>query len=668
MTLAYIGPGTGFVFLGSFLATVLSFVATFVSLLIWPFRMLWLVLRSNSRFRRAQVKKVIVLGLDGLDPRLTEQFMAEGKMPHFAKLRDSGCYSRLRTTFPALSPVAWSTFATGVNPAKHNIFDFLNRDLRTYLPQLSTARVTPAPRVLKIGKVTIPLSRPQVESRRKSEAFWTILGRHAVPSTVLRVPVSFPPEKFYGRQLSAMSTPDLRGSQGTFSWFATETDGTSVEGGNRCLLTRNGRGSTGELVGPDSDAPEVRGPFTVPFQIRLRDANRAVLGITGREYELVQGEYSPWIRLRFGKGLSSAAGIARFLLTASEPISLYVTPVQIDPERPALPISHPAFYAGYLAKLLGTYSTLGMAEDTWALNEGAIDEDTFLKQAYLIQQEREGMFFSALEHGRKGVVACVFDHTDRIQHMFYRYLRTEAGERQHEGAQVIERLYADCDRLLAETWEYVDEGTALFVLSDHGFSAFRWGVNINSWLLREGYLALKDGAEASGPYFENVDWARTRAYTFGLSGFYLNVRGRERHGIVPPENTGDLKRELIGKLTGLLNDFGEIAIRDVYAATDIYRGPYRDMAPDLIVGYADGHRASWGAAVRRVTEHVFEENHKAWSGDHCVDPSLVPGVLFSNLKFKPKDPGIEDLAPTFLKLFGIARPEWMEGEPLVAAP
>ena len=85
----------------------------------------------------------------------------------------------------------------------------------------------------------------------------------------------------------------------------------------------------------------------------------------------------------------------------------------------------------YLAKLLGSYSTLGMAEDTWALNEGVIDEDAFLKQAYLTMAEREQMFENALEKTRRGVVACVFDTSDRVQHMFYRYLEGRQEEGSH---------------------------------------------------------------------------------------------------------------------------------------------------------------------------------------------------------------------------------------------
>ena len=591
MFFAYIGPGAGFAFLGSFAALVLSVLAAAASLLMWPFRSAWLFLKR----RRAPVKKLIFLGFDGLDAAVTERMMAAGKLPNFTHLKELGGYSRLRTTFPPLSPVAWSTFATGVNPAKHNIFDFLNRDLRTYAPELSSAKVT----------------RTSVEMRRKSETFWKILGRHSVSSTILRVPITFPPEEFNGRLLSAMCTPDLRGTQGTFSRFAERA---------------------ADLTGPEGE--------TIPFRVE-----RTVLIIQGRRHILRTGEYTPWIRIKY----PSARGIVRFLLTSEDPFALYATPVQIDPESPAMPISHPSHYAMYLAKLLGSYATLGMAEDTWGLNEGAIDQKAFLAQAASIQAEREAMFFSSLDRTSRGVIACVFDTSDRVQHMCF-------GQN-----DVIEALYADMDRVLGETLKYIKPGTALFVLSDHGFCSFRRGVNLNTWLQREGYLVLN---KESGDYLAGIDWTRTRAYTFGLSGIYLNLEGREAQGIVSPAAADALRTELTEKLSGL-RDAGTVAINAAWRAVDIYNGPYLGAAPDLIVGYAEGYRASWSAAVGRVSPDVFEDNLKAWCGDHCVDPNLVPGVLFSNLAIKAENPGIEDMAPTALRLFAVAAPPWMEGAPVV---
>jgi predicted AlkP superfamily phosphohydrolase/phosphomutase len=644
----YIGPGAGFAFVGSLLTLLTSLFITAGSILSWPVRILWMMARGRKGFRNAKVKKLVFLGLDGFDPGLAERFMAEGKLPNLSRLAEDGSYRRLRTTFPALSPVAWSTFATGVNPAKHNIFDFLNRDLRSYTPELSSSRVSPPRRIVRLGRWTIPLSRPVVELRRKSTPFWKILGEHAIGSTILRVPITFPPDDFNGRMLSAMSTPDLRGTQGSFSSFSTRTEEFTSDGGSRYPLTPVDGGLSGVLEGPEK--------VTTAFRIV-----GGMLEISNGRYPLQLGEYTPWIRVAFRKGPGlSVQGIVRFLLTETgAETSVYATPVQIDPENPALPISRPSYYAAYLSKLLGPFATVGMAEDTWALNEGVIDEDSFLEQAEGIKQERERMFFSALDRTRRGTVACVFDTTDRVQHMFYRYLDQRVTGR-HAG--VIEALYRDMDRLVGETLKYVDENTALFVLSDHGFCAFRRGVNLNTWLLQNGYLTLRDGATTSEKYFDGVDWSRTRAYTLGLGGLYLNLAGRESGGTVSAHEAEALKRELVEKLTTLRDtDTGEVAIRNVYTSSELYRGPYLDAAPDLIVGYADGYRTSWDAAVGRIAATVFEDNNKAWSGDHCVDPVLVPGVLFSNRRLDAADPGIEDMAPTALWLFGIPRPVWMEG-------
>ncbi len=656
--LAYIGPGAGFVFLGSFLTLLGSLLLSIFSFLFWPIRMTWRALVRRRGLRRASVRKLIFLGLDGLDPNLTERFLAEGKLPNLSRLRETGGYRRLRTTFPALSPVAWSTFATGVNPARHNIFDFLNRNLKSYVPELSSSRVRPPERVWRVGRFRIPVSGPLIENRRKSQPFWKILGEHAIHSTILRVPITFPPEAFHGKLLSAMCTPDLRGTQGSFSHFSTREE----TGENRYPLSRLAEAIEGSLEGPEDSFTADRKLLRLPF--RIYPANDGcTFEIQGERYVLKTGEYSPWIRLRFRSALGvTVAGIARFLLTESgSDVSLYVTPIQIDPEAPALPISHPQYYAIYLAKLLGSFATLGMAEDTWALNEAAIDDEAFLEQAQAIKAEREAMFLSALDRTRSGVVACVFDTTDRVQHMFFRQHENGAADPHHG---VIERLYREADELVGRALEYVDDQTVLFVLSDHGFCSFRRAVNLNSWLLRNGYLALKEGASESGRYFQEVDWSRTRAFTLGLGGLYLNLRGREACGVVAPGAEAEsLKRELIARLTNLRDEErNEIAIQRVYATDDLYRGPYLDAAPDMIVGYNQGYRTSWDAAVGKVTSSIIEDNEKAWSGDHCVDPVLVPGVLFCNRRLGADNPGIEDLAPTALELFGIDAPSWMEGK------
>lgn len=665
--LAYIGPGAGFTFLGSFLTLIGSFFLTAGSFLLWPIRTARALIRRRQGFRKATIQRLIFLGLDGLDPRLTERFMAEGKLPNLQRLQAEGSFHRLRTTFPSLSPVAWSTFATGVNPAKHNIFDFLNRSLKSYVPELSSSKVRPPRRVLRLGRWRIPWSRPVVELRRKSQTFWKLLGEHSIGSTIIRVPITFPPEKFEGRLLSAMCTPDLRGTQGSFTQFTTRLEKADYESGTRCPLRRNGEYLEGTLDGPENDFVAEAGAVSVEFRIH-RQAGAITLEIGGEKHALVAGEHSEWIRIAFSAAPGVRLnGIARFLVTETEPeFSVYVTPIQIDPESPALPISHPGYYSIYLAKLLGSFATVGMAEDTWALNEGVIDERAFLDQAYGLLAEREAMFENALAHTKRGVVACVFDTSDRVQHMFFRHFEGN-GDPQWQGT--IADLYQRMDRLVGKAMQQSGPDSLLFVLSDHGFCSFRRAVNLNSWLVRNGYLVLTDGRKESGRYFAGVDWTRTRAYCLGLSGLYLNVKGREACGIVKSgAEAAALKRELVEKLSGLRDeDLDAVAIREVYATSTLYRGPYLEAAPDLIVGYNDGYRTSWDAAIGKATERVIEDNTKAWSGDHCVDPLLVPGVLFCNRKIDCEDPGIEDMAPTALHLFGIDPPAWMDGKPVFRA-
>lgn len=660
---AYIGPGAGFAFLGSFLTILTGIALAVVSVVMWPFRMAWRAVRGTGGYRRAKVRKAIVLGLDGLDPGIAERLMDEGKLPNLARLRATGTYRRLRTTFPALSPVAWSTFATGVNPAKHNIFDFLDRDLRTYMPRLAPARVGKPLRVLKVGRYRIPLSRTPVELRRKSRPFWSILGERGIDCTILRVPVTFPPERFAGRMLSAMCAPDLRGTQGSFSQFTTRVEEVRYESGSRYPLRASGEWLEGDIEGPADSFKDNGGPIRIPLRLRVRDNGRGDLAIAGERLAMRVGEYTGWVRLEFRSSLGlKAPGLARFLLTETGPhVSLYMTPIQLDPERPALPISHPSYYAAYLAGLFGPFATAGLAEDTWALNERVIDNDAFLRQAWDIFEERRSMFLSGLASARRGVVACVFDTSDRLQHMFHRQM----GQPGDAHGRVIEDMYGRMDKLLGETLAYVDDRTALIVLSDHGFRSFRRSVHLNSWLHQNGYLVFNGPFKgASLPFFADVDWSRTRAYALGLSGLYLNIRGREAQGIVDPGEADALKNRIAAKLTALRDTDGAAPLPHVYPTASLYRGPYLDAAPDLIAGFADGYRISWESAIGQTTSSVIEDNPKAWSGDHCVDPVLVPGVLFSNVRLDADNPGIEDLAPTLLDLFGVARPAWMDGRVL----
>ncbi len=674
---AYIGPGAGFAFLSSFLVLFLTFFLAVLSFLSWPFRLLWRLVRSGKAYRGSLVDQVVVVGLDGMAPELAEKWMAEGKLPHLSKLKAEGFYDRLQTTTPAISPVAWSSFMTGANPSKHNIYDFLSRDPKTYLPDLSSARIGPPKRTLKLGRYRVPLSKPVIQGLRRSVPFWKLLGDRGIFSTVLRVPLTFPAEPFKGHLLSGMCAPDLKGSQGTFAFYTSDPAKIGKREGGVFfpVKVRGGRVET-FLSGPENTMLEKPVEIRLPMRIALDKArSQATVEVSGRKLRLKKGEFSPWVPLTFKPGLGiKIRGIARFLVSQIEPhFEMYVTPLNIDPAKPALPISHPFIYSVYLAKLLGSFITLGEANDTWALNEGALSERDFLTLTYANHDEWERMFFNALAKTRRGFAACVFETTDSLSHMFWRYLdkdhpALQAGPAEMS-AQVMEDLFVRMDAMIGRVRAAMSPRSALFIMSDHGFKPFRRGVNLNAWLLRRGYLALKEGADGREEWFKGVDWSRTRAYALGLGGVYLNQKGREAQGVVAPgEEAKALRRELRALLTGLRDEArGGTAINRVYDRDEIYSGPYRDNSPDLIIGYNEGYRASWESVTGVAEAEIFSDNTKCWSGDHCIDPACVPGVLFSNLKLAggAAPPSIMDVAPTVLELFGLPVPAHMDGRSLL---
>lgn len=677
---AYIGPGAGFALVSSFFILIIAGVLALFTILTLPIRTTYLFFRRRKIYKNIKAKRVIVLGFDGMDPRLCEKFFAEGKLPNLRRLKESGSFDRLQTTTPAISPVAWSTFATGVNPGKHNIFDFFTRNPKTYSPVLSSAIINTSRQIKSFGPFKFSTVKNTVKLLRKSTSMWKILGNHKIFSTVLRVPITFPPEKFYGACLSAMCAPDLRGTQGSFTLFTTRNQPELHEKGPKTkgtivLLTQSDNTLSGEIPGPDMP----QGNKMVPLTTRItgticKEDSTIVISINGEKYVLQKGAYSPWIALSFKAGFNKyISGIAKFLLVSTIPeIQIYMTPINIDPEKPTMPISSPNYYSICLAKLHGPFATLGLAEDTWALNEGVIDEQAFLDQAYSICEERELAFMDNLKKSKEGLQVCVFDTTDRIQHMFFRYLDpthpANEGKDSTLHKNAIEDVYERSDKLVGEVVNQLNKDDLLFVISDHGFDHFKWGVNLNTWLWQEGYLVLNEGTQPGADWFADVDWHKTTAYAFGLAGIFINTKGREKHG---PINQGKEKLALIDelrqKLEALHDPVNNICpVNRVIVSHENLSGPYVKDGPDIFPGFIGGYRVSWNSAVGKITDEVIEPNTKRWSGDHCLDPNLVPGVIFSNWKLNEGDtPALMDLAPTILDNFGIPKPKFQDGQVLI---
>jgi len=684
---AYIGPGAGFAFLSGGLVMVGSLLLAFGVLLIYPIKLCLRLVTGTGRIR-GEVKRVVILGLDGLDPDLVRGWMDEGRLPNFKKLTEEGCFHPLRTTYPSMSPVAWSSFSTGVDPSRHNIFDFITRDPCTYLPILSSTEIREAEKNLKLGKYRIPLGKPSIRLLRHGKPWWKILGERKIFSNILRVPITFPPEEFHGACLSGMCVPDLRGTQGSFTFWTSDKALAGPEaGGEVNLVGRSGDSFRCSILGPANPMVEGNPVMRIPVRVDVLEENKRIrltIGPKGKQevHELGVREYSPWITLAFNAApvIGKVSGIVRFYCMGTAPeFGLYMSPIQIDPANPAMPISHPKVYSIYLAKKLGPFATLGLAEDTWALNERVIDERAFLEQANLIFDERRKMFFDALEKVKTGSVVCVFDTTDRVSHMFFRYLDpshpANAGKDTEWGKDVVARTYEKADALLGEVRAKLDpKRDLLMVLSDHGFCQFKRGVNLNAWLRDNGFLFLKDDApvdEASGKqvsrdWLQDVDWSRTKAFSLGLTGLFINRKARERDGIVAEgEDLREVKHRIQEGLMKIVDPkTGEPIFREVFDSEEIFTGPYVFEAPDLFMGYRRGYRNSWNCATGAVPPEVLTDNLKSWSGDHCIDPREVPGAFFCDRKINTSDPSIMDLAPTVLALFDVGVPKYMQGASL----
>jgi predicted AlkP superfamily phosphohydrolase/phosphomutase len=598
-------------------------------------------------------ERVVVIGLDGLDPALTEKMMAAGMLPHLAALREEGGYARVATTWPAQTPVAWSTFAVGGNPGMHGIFDFLTRDPATYLPQVALYRHEQKSRFLP----------PQAINLRGGRTVWERLSDAGVASTILRHPCTYPPRSFKGRSLAGIGVPDLRGGFGSSTFFTSAEEVAAGEGEHVVQVRADGSGVyRGELPGPLL----VRGgelSRELEFSVDEDTESVEVSCPTGSfSTSVPKGAWSSWMKVSFKHSfLQTIRGFVRFHFVGTEPFRLFASPVQFDPDVPAFPISHPWDYAGDLQRAIGPFATLGLAEEHNGLTNGRFDEPTFLSHSLDIMRERRAMMHHELDRHERGLFYCLFATPDRIQHMFWRF-----GEPDHpanrgeppppEMARVIQEVYQRCDDILGEVREYVDGRTLLMVLSDHGFSSFQREVHLNRWLHREGYLSLEPGVEPgeeTGDLLGSVDWGRTSAYALGLGGLYVNLEGREGEGWVGESEAPALKQEIASRLRDLRDpERGCAAVRRVVAREDLYSGPYMDGAPDLLVGYEPEYRVASETAMGGVGAEVVTDNLRPWSGDHVVDPGAVPGVLFMNTPFRGEDAGLADLAPTILAALG----------------
>lgn len=619
----------------------------------------------GSGTRAPNGRKVIVLGFDGLDYELTRQMIAAGRLPGFAQLANTGGFAPLGTTVPPQSPVAWSTFITGLDPGGHGIFDFVHRDPKTMEPYLSTTRTEPASRSLGIGRWQLPLSSGRVESLRHGQPFWEVLESNGIPTTVIRMPANFPPSGKATRELSGMGTPDLQGTYGTFALYSSEpyADSRNLAGGIVYPVNVSEGLVRAPIEGPDNpflkQPQRVRTEFTARIDQRRRHAR---IEIDGEERLLTVGEWSDWLPVSFPLvPTQSLHGEVRFFLKGLDPFfELYASPVNLDPMDPAMPVSHPDRYAAELAGATGRFYTQGMPEDTKALKTGALSEDQFLAQARIAADENLRQYHYVLDQFSGGLLFYYFGNVDQVSHMMWRARDpghpafNPVTDTPHAG--VVDALYEGLDAIVVETLARLGPDDTLIVMSDHGFTSWHRAFHMNSWLRDNGYLALVDPNRADDPgFFGNVDWKRTRAYAVGLNGLYINVKGRERDGSVDASGRAALAEEIAAKLLATVDPATSApAITKVYRREQVYQlSGMEDIAPDLIIGYTKGTRGSDESALGSLPAEVIVDNRSAWSGDHCMDADTVPGILLSSRRLKTAAPSLQTLAAAVLAEFGV---------------
>ena len=623
---------------------------------------------------------LIVLGIDGMDPELVQRYMSEGRTPNLAALAERGTFLPLGTTNPPQSPVAWSTFITGSGPHDHGIYDFVHRDPNALAPYLSTSRTEPGD-TIKIGPLTLPASSASVELLRGGIAIWELLSRGDVMSVFVKIPANFPPSGARrARVLAGMGTPDLLGTYGTFHVYTDSPDlvGQTPSGGQVHELVFDQQRARSSLPGPPDPLSSKGDPLELAVEVvRDRDREVALVRIGLAEILVMPGEWSHWVPIAYNPGLLAGDihGMVRVYLKSLRPhLTLYVSPVNMDPLAPAMPLSAPEHYASQLAEQAGRYYTQGMPADTKAFAAGILSEDEFLAQVDLVFEERVRMLNAELDRFDSGLLFMYFSSIDLVSHVFWRTLAADAGPDDRRYAHVIPDLYQRIDGVIGDVVKRAGPETPVIIMSDHGFAPYLRKVHVNTWLAERGYLAVRQPGvkKLDGPQ-GHIDWSRTQAYALGLNEIFINLRGRERYGAVSPRDKAALVNRLVRELEQFRDpETGQRVVTQVHQPES---GSYPHRTPDLIVGFARGYRSSDESAIGAVGELVLEDNLDRWSGDHCMDASHVPGVLFSSEPLPLAQnssgdssgaPSLIDFAPALLAYFGIEKAQHLQGRPFIA--
>jgi predicted AlkP superfamily phosphohydrolase/phosphomutase len=640
---------------------------------------------------------LFVLGIDGLDPVILDRMMAEGKLPHFAELAREGSYQRLGTSNPPQSPVAWSNFATGRDPGGHGIFDFVHRDPATYLPISSaTPPVQDHGHALDLFGYTIPIGAPEVKNNRSGTPWWDALVAAGVDTEVYRFPGNYPVPGSDAKVLAGMGTVDMRGGYGTYTLLADHPVQPDDPKGDIQRVSVQDFDLDGK---PDTVEATLKGPpdlfhlkpgqipgagdyLTARITVHLDpDSDTAVVKVGDEDVLLRAGEWSDWVQVEFEAlplGMMNLQGAVRFFAKELRPgFELYASAVNLSAEAPPQVFTSPDNWVETLYSALGQFYTQGMPEETGALRDGVFSDDDYLEQVGLVQKDSRAMLELALDRFRPGGATFFYlSDVDLQCHMLWRHADPKYPGLGHPArdpaiapahAHDIEKMYRDVDTALGQVRERLPEGTLLIVMSDHGFQPFLRKFHLNAWLRDHGYLVPKGEKRTGRIGLEDVDWQRSRAYGIGFNGLYLNLAGRESQGSVRPEDAPALLAEIAAALEAERDPTnGKQVVVKAYPASEVFHGERVSEAPDLVVGYNSGYAGSDPSTLGEITEAVLEDNTSRWSGNHLIDPRLVPGVLMTNAPLRDGEHDLTDVTASILDHFGLRPLPGMVGTSFLA--
>ena len=563
--------------------------------------------------------RTILIGLDAFDPAFFEQLHSQGKTPNLSKFVDAGGYARLQVTDPPQSEVSWTSIATGLNPGGHGLFDFVHRNPASYGLQVS---LLPTQRNLLGLQFVPPHSARTIFDEAVSDGY---------PATSLWWPASFPARLASPvRTIPGLGAPDILGRLGVGVYFSVELRGEDSERKTptRPLSQKGRHRYAGTFEGPTQKTISGTKTSTVEFELQLDGgisaAGSARLFVGQQAIDLEMGCWSPIFELTFKVGFGLAIkAVTRAILTSWTPgLGVYFLPLQPHPLAAPWSYAAPKGFVNGIWNACGPFLTLGWPQDTTALEEGFINDAQFLDLCDRIDEEREQVLLHLLGSFDEGIIACVFDSLDRIQHMFWK-------DRQ----DVLEAWYTKLDALVGRVQEKLATkpgagNTRLLIVSDHGFGVFNYKVHLNRWLVNRSYLTPWQPGESGD--LKVADWAKSQAYALGLNSLYLNLEGREGQGIVPARKKSELLQTLREALLQWRGPDGGQVVQSVLTQAEAFQGPLAKYGPDLLVGYRPPYRASAETGLGGWKAEEIEANRDHWGADHCFAASIVPGVLFSN--------------------------------------